>query len=189
MSRFTSLGAAARAAFVILLLTATAACSGSRDPIDDRGPRLPDPDPTPAVDLSRYEDFDVGAYPDEVPAREAVSHDVPASLLDGEAEVTGPRTVQGYRIQIFSSRDKATADRYLDDAMGWWRSRDRDGTLDDVYGEETSPEPVYLVYRQPYYRIRMGNFESRRDAAGLLRLVKARFPDAFIVPDRVSLTR
>lgn len=173
---------------MVVLAVVLAACSGSRGTTED-GPSTPDPDPAPVLDLAQYEDFDPGAYPDAPPRQTEIEHDVPARLLDGTPAASGPRTAQGYRIQIYSSRDKGEADRYLDRATEWWLNQQRTGAFDGVYAESATPPPVYLVYVQPYYRVRVGNFADRSEAAATLRLARSRFPDAFIVPDRVTLTR
>src|SRR5690606_41819415 len=40
-----------------------------------------------------------------------------------------------------------------------------------------------------YYRVRMGNFRSREAAERAREFLAQRFPDAFIVPDTVEITR
>lgn len=164
-------------AAVVLLLSA---CS-STEPVVE-----PTPTPTPEVpqiNMADYEDFDPEPYRDTRPAPAEITHDVPETLMDGKAERRTSRTGQGYRIQIYSSQDKAGADRLTEQAMSWWRAEKRNGNLDDYANEP----PVYLVFRQPYYRVRVGNFASRSDALEVLRLIERRFPDAFVVPDRVTI--
>ena len=165
---------------IAAVLLLVAACS-STEPVVE-----PTPTPTPEVppiNMADYEDFDPGPYRDTRPEPADLTHDVPERLMDGKAERRTSRTGQGYRIQIYSSQDKAGADRLTEQAMAWWRSEKRNGTL-DAYADDP---PVYLVFRQPYYRVRVGNFASRADALEVLRLIERRFPDAFVVPDRVTL--
>ncbi len=153
-------------------------------------PAPPPPPPSPPpINLADYEDFDPTPYPDEPPARADVQHDVPASLLDGKAERAVTRTVQGYRIQIYSSQDKRAADRAVEEAIAWWRSQRRAGRLSDVYEDDTAQPPVYLIFRQPYYRVRVGNFATRAEALRVMPLIGSAFPNAFIAPDTVTITR
>ena len=176
------------AAWLVVALLLCSACSGSRGASDDPdpGPAVPDP-----INMAEYEDFDVAPYedPPPVPAA-AVEHDVPQSLLDGKADDRPvSRTGPGYRIQIYSSQDKRAADRRAEQAVAWWREQLRAGQLDDLYPYEPTPAPIYQDFRQPYYRVRVGNFATRSEAQELLRLVESRFPSAFIAPDQVTLVR
>ena len=179
-----------RLRFVAVLL-AVAALGGAGCKSSEPVVEPPPPEP-PRINLADYEDFDVAAYRDPPPVRPAIEHDVPPSLLDGKAVEPrgGTRTVQGYRIQLYSSQDKSLADGRLDRATQWWNEQRRRGTLADAYPEDDlSSAPVYLVYRQPYYRVRLGNFATRAEALRMLRLVERDFPNAFIAPDTVTITR
>ncbi|PSQ84464.1 MAG: hypothetical protein BRD44_00860 [Bacteroidetes bacterium QS_7_67_15] len=49
--------------------------------------------------------------------------------------------------------------------------------------------PVHTVYRQPYYRVRVGNFTSRSEAERALQFLSSRYGDAFIVRDDVTVTQ
>jgi hypothetical protein len=44
-----------------------------------------------------------------------------------------------------------------------------------------------IAYLQPYYRVRLGGFEFRNEAERALAFVRGRWPEAFIVPDRVTI--
>ncbi|QLH44893.1 MAG: SPOR domain-containing protein [Bacteroidota bacterium] len=45
----------------------------------------------------------------------------------------------------------------------------------------------YLSYNVPSYKIKVGNFEDRKEASAFLRKVNKAFPAAFIVPDVVTI--
>lgn len=52
---------------------------------------------------------------------------------------------------------------------------------------EQFPElPVYLSYEQPYYRLRVGDFRNRVEAAKYLRLIKPEFNLAFVTADVIN---
>ncbi len=171
----------------VLLLTGLAACSAPRPA--ERGDTLPRPAPTD-VDHGDYETFDPGRYPDAPPTAPAPAdslvHDVPPALMDGKgAAATGSGVVYagpGYRVQVFQSTDKEAADRKVNEAVAWWR---RSASRLDLGG---TPE-VYTVYRAPYYRVRVGNFQTRDDARAFQAAIGPVFDGAFIVQDRVTVRR
>lgn len=172
----------------VLLLSLTlglAACSGPRE--------VGTADPTPPDEVEpagppAYETFDPAPY-DAEPAEEpaGVEHDVPAELMEGTIvleEPEGPRTVQGYRIQVFSSAEKSAADDVRDEVATWWRiAREDPGALDALPRDL----PLEVVFNSPYYRVRVGAFEYRAEAETALPVLQRRFPEAFIVPDTVTI--
>ncbi len=173
----------------ILLLFFLTACSGSREAAQP--PAEPPRDlPQPAtVNLADYEDFDAEAYPDEAPVEEVVvEHDVPEALMGGKVTASsgGSRTVQGFRIQVFLTQDKAAANAKEQQVLDWWQSLSASERPRDLFPRGPA---VYVVYRQPYYRVRMGDFVERSDAQRALRLIQDQFPNASIAPDRVTVTR
>ncbi|TVQ65680.1 MAG: SPOR domain-containing protein [Balneolaceae bacterium] len=81
----------------------------------------------------------------------------------------------GYRVQIISTRDVAHADSIRDGFRVW--------ALDRIEGYEPG---AYIIFRQPYYRVRVGDFNDRRMAIDFSNLLKNRYPDAWIVHDRID---
>lgn len=166
--------------FAVLL--GLAACSGPRETRD------PGPAPVDVREQPAYETFDPAPYNAQpAPPDDTIQHDVPEALMDGEIEMpetTGPRTVQGYRLQVFSSDDKTAAEDVRDEADRWWRV-----VRDDPDAAAAFPAglPMEVFFNQPYYRVRLGAFEFRREAETALRVIQRRFPEAFIVPDVVTV--
>ena len=167
-----------RRASPLLLLTALlAACAGPREAAQ--------PPPPAAPAYPAYETFDPSGYDAAPPAAPAeVQHDVPPRLMQGRVDVPGDaggeRLVDGFRIQIFSSDSRDSAEGIRTQAEAWWRDvRSLTGAPSDL-----TPDVAYL---QPYYRVRLGAFEFREDAERALAFVRARYPEAFIVPDRVTI--
>lgn len=165
------------------------ACTGIA-PGPDTGPSLPTPS-----DAS-YETFDPTNYNAE-PVIEAeaveIEHDVPAMLMDGRiveappepVEAEGPATVQGFRIQLFSSDNKPSADRVYDDAVRWWNTSSGLPETADAFPFGFEPA---VVFSRPYYRVRVGAFRSRSEAESALEVIRRQYPDAFIVPDVITFT-
>jgi len=144
------------------------------------------PPATPSAGPPAYETFDPAGYEARSPAGAAeVEHDVPPRLMEGRVEVPdrGPaaptsRVVDGFRIQLFSSEDRAAAERVRGAAEAWSRSLSGSGA--GMRGE--------VAWLQPYYRVRLGAFASRAEAEEALAAVRTEYPEAFLVPDLVTVS-
>ncbi|WP_072714563.1 SPOR domain-containing protein [Rhodothermus profundi] len=163
---------------LVLLL---AGCVATRGVQEQTGPA---PEEAP-VDWAVYEDFDPTIYPDPPPPPLEVRHEVPEILMEGRAGVGTTRMVAGYRVQIFLTESKETADSIYAAAVAWWQQIAAQGLLEGILGAHADPPPVYIVYRAPYYRIRLGNFRTREEAERLRALAVRRFEGAFITSDQV----
>ena len=178
---------------VLFLTVLLVACTGPADPTRPAGTDPPiEPDvvesepPRDRPDHPAYETFDPSGYnaaPRSQPV--AVEHDVPPRLMAGRVAVPESagrsREVEGFRIQVFSSDSRETAENLRLDAESWWRT---------VRGRADAPDALdaTVSYRQPYYRVRLGAFEFREDAEDALPFVRERFGEAFLVPDQVTVT-
>ncbi len=103
-----------------------------------------------------------------------LTNDIPDALrADSVGRMQAVRN-NGYRIQIFSSRDVREAEAYKV-AFEEWASL------------ELEPNTVfsYVLYKQPFYRVHAGDFRSRNKAQEFANRVKERFPDAWVVVDQV----
>lgn len=153
------------------------------------------------IELAEVETFDVTPYREEPPELNVgVQHNVPEELIEGRAAQGLRVTVEGYRIQLLSSVEKQAADELYTEAQAWWEALySRVDSLEQVHGPDSPvvpdiPDfgptlPIDIVYRQPYYRVRVGSFRSRTQADAARRFLVDRFPNAFVVPDRVTVTR
>jgi hypothetical protein len=174
---------------LVLPLLALAACSGPGPIVDDP---VPPPPPEP-MGHPAYETFDPSVYeaaPPERPVETEVQHDVPAALMDGRiyeapSPTDEPRVLQGYRIQLFSSESKSAADAVRDDATAWWRGVEAE-MEEDVFPFGLHP---VVVFTRPYYRVRLGAFPSRDEAQPALLALRERYPEAFVVPDTITISR
>lgn len=81
----------------------------------------------------------------------------------------------GFRVQILSTRDVMEADTVRDNFIVW-----ADST---IAGFEPD---AYVLFRPPNYRVRAGDFRNREQAIEFSRLLKNRYPDAWVVHDRIS---
>ncbi len=81
-------------------------------------------------------------------------------------------TLTGWRIQIFFDSG-ANSKRKATDALRQFNQRYPD-------------YEAYLSFKEPYYRVRVGDFRSRLEAEGFLRKVQAEYPNAFATNDFIN---
>jgi hypothetical protein len=82
------------------------------------------------------------------------------------------RFAAGYRIQIYVGNIRKEAD----DAR--------------LFTYQTFPElNPYLIYNQPTYRIRIGDFMTRLEAERYLQQVRQRYEAAVILPEKIDLKK
>lgn len=168
------------------------ACSGA-GVVMDPGPEAP-PE-TPEATYPAYETFDATGLDAEPPTSTTIIHDVPAGVMAGRVRVPGgsggvapppqeptAQQVEGFRVQVFSSASRDTAERVRGEAVTWWEG------AQSAPGAPRTMETV-VTYLQPYYRVRMGAFASRQEAEAALALVRQQYPEAFLVPDLVTVMR
>ncbi|MBX7240971.1 MAG: SPOR domain-containing protein [Bacteroidia bacterium] len=82
-----------------------------------------------------------------------------------------PTKVRGYRIQLFNGQERDQANR-----------------LKNQFASNFPNIPRYLVFVEPTYRVRVGDFYTKGDAESFLKEVKriASFSDAIIIRDIVE---
>lgn len=168
---------------LVLALLVFPACSSSVPVVD------PAVDDTPSgpTTWAEVETVDMTQYPDIPPVRETVlEHDVPLALMNSTADDGTQVELDGFRVQVFSSpeRDEAVT---VEDDLRRWVSRLSEGQRNALGLPEVVP--VYSLYRQPFYRVRIGDFESREDASRLATALQRPFPGSLVVPDRVTIIR
>lgn len=84
----------------------------------------------------------------------------------------------GYRIQIISTRNVAIADSTKKHFSAWI----------DTLGVTYQPN-TYIIFKQPYYRVHVGDFSQSNKAYDFSRIVKKKYPDAWVVHDRINPDR
>ncbi len=85
-----------------------------------------------------------------------------------ELDKTKP-SIQGYRVQLYYGGNRAEA---LE--------------LKSKFASVFPDIETYLIYQQPYFRLRAGNFRTRIEAYKLFRKVEKEFPSVFIVNDEIA---
>lgn len=106
----------------------------------------------------------------------SVEHDMPEVFL--KDFVITDRVVDeyaGFRVQLLSTRSVVEADSTKDNFRAWA----------DEHIEGYSPE-AYVIFRQPYYKVRVGDFRDQQKANNFSRMVKDEYPGAWVVHDRIE---
>lgn len=82
------------------------------------------------------------------------------------------QTVDGYRVQIFFDSGSNSKKR-ASDAM-------------DEFILKYPTSRVFLSFKAPYYRVRVGNFRTLAEAVGYQKKILADYPNAFPVKEKIS---
>lgn len=169
---------------LIALAFVLSACSGpGRTTVDDTDPRPPTMSEI-LQQLPEYETFDEASYPTEPPVVDVeIEHDVPEELMAGSVGQNTSGTRSGWRIQVFFAREKSVAD----DAVGQihnWLAQKRNEIPNISEFQQTLP--VYNVYLQPYFRVRIGDFRTREAAEQVLQHMLDDYPRAFVMVDQIN---
>ena len=82
------------------------------------------------------------------------------------------RFAEGFRIQVYSGPSKEEA----------YKSRDK--VLDVMPDVD-----VYTPYRQPVFRVMVGDYTDRLEANSTLVKLKKEFPNAILVPAKINIVR
>ena len=82
---------------------------------------------------------------------------------------------QGYRVQLVSTRDAKKADKISNEFQEWVKS------MVPEY-----PAQSYVLFKQPYYKVHVGDFQNRTRAIRFTRIIKEKYPGAWIVPNRIN---
>lgn len=163
------------------------ACTGGSQTTGQSGPS-PDPAPTPTEDepsVADFETFDPARYEARPPERTVeVQHRVPARLMRSHAERGMRRTIEGFRIQVFSARDQQAAQDFRERVRRWWENN-KEKEPPSALGDDP---PIIIKYSQPYYRVRIGAFADRGGAEDALSFVTTEYPNAFISRGTVTVT-
>jgi hypothetical protein len=48
---------------------------------------------------------------------------------------------------------------------------------------------VYLIYQQPYFKVRVGDYRTKLEAEAVYRQLLHEFDKLFIVPDKINLPK
>ncbi|MBK7964696.1 MAG: SPOR domain-containing protein [Bacteroidetes bacterium] len=79
-------------------------------------------------------------------------------------------SMPGYRIQLYFGNERMKAQE-----------------IKSSFLQKHSNASAYMVYHQPNFKVRVGDFRTRLEATGFLKMLGDEFKSSFIVPDDVKL--
>lgn len=79
-------------------------------------------------------------------------------------------SMPGFRIQLYFGNERIKAQE-----------------IKSSFLQKHPKATAYMVYHQPNFKVRVGDFRTRLEAAGFLKLISEDFKTSFIVPDDVKL--
>lgn len=82
-------------------------------------------------------------------------------------------SIDGYRIQIFFDSGS--------------NSKKKASEIRDEFQLNYSGVKAYLSYKEPYYRVRVGDFRTLIEAVGFQKKIGGNYPNSFPVKDKISL--
>jgi len=85
------------------------------------------------------------------------------------------QTIDGFRIQVFSDSGN--------------NSKTRAQAAHDEFQSKYPGTGVYLTFKSPNYKVRIGDFRSKLDAQRFLNDISADYPNAFIISDQINLPK
>lgn len=103
-------------------------------------------------------------------------HDMPKQFTQKASESSvNKNPFNGFRVQILSSRDVEVADSLAASFRAW-----ADTTING-YNPRT-----YVSFNQPYFKVRIGDFQVRDKANTFSKLIKEHYPKSWVVHDRIN---
>ena len=81
-------------------------------------------------------------------------------------------TIQGFRIQIFFGSERKNAIEAKNKVLQLFPDAD-----------------IYLIYQQPYFKVRVGDYKTKLEAHHLFKELLPHFDKIFIVPDKINLPK
>ncbi len=95
-------------------------------------------------------------------------------LIQRQKEIhSADSTIDGYRIQIFMESGN--------DAV------EHANVVIEEFQLKYPDVPIYLIFGQPYYRLRVGDFRTRLEAEKAFQTLSQDYKKAFITSDRIQL--
>jgi hypothetical protein len=83
------------------------------------------------------------------------------------------KAITGFRVQIFFDSGN--------------NSRQAAENTQSKFRAKYSSIPSYLTFREPNFRIRVGDFRTRHEARGFMRQIQAEYPNAFVIKDEINI--
>lgn len=93
-----------------------------------------------------------------------------------ERHISSNKTLEGkqkgYRVQIFFDSGN--------------NSRQQAITIRNEFASQYPKISTYIIFKEPNFRVRVGDFRTRSDARGFQQLIASIYPQSFVVKDEIS---
>jgi len=83
--------------------------------------------------------------------------------------------IKGYRIQIFFDSGN--------------NSKNNATEIIEAFSKRYHNIETYISFREPYYRVRVGDFRTKLEAEGFLKKIIFRYPNAWIIKDDINFPK
>lgn len=95
------------------------------------------------------------------------------SLVEQHIEASkAANGIPGFRVQVFFGSERKPA-------------QDAKAKMLQLMPDEE----VYLIYQQPYFKVRVGDYRTRLEAEAVYRKLMHEFDKVFIIPDKINLPK
>lgn len=95
------------------------------------------------------------------------------SLVNKNIEINkASQSMDGYRIQIFTGSERNNAH-----------------ALRAKFLVDFPAEQIYLIYQQPYFKLRVGDYRNLIEAQSMYQQLQKHFGQILIVPDKINLPK
>ena len=123
---------------------------------------------------AQFDISELGIFPDDNAPANATVNCAPelCSIERTLIEANRKRQFYGYSVQIFFGSGSDAREK---------SEKAKKKFLELVDGEE-----AMVVYEQPYFKVRAGNFRTRLDATKLKKKIIGEFPGSFVVECKIS---
>jgi hypothetical protein len=88
------------------------------------------------------------------------------------AGVYAPTSTNGYRVQIFTGSNRNDA-------------YNAQSKFNQLYPDFKT----YIIYSEPNFKVRAGDFRTRLEATRLLEQLRSQFPSLFIISEKINLPK
>jgi len=88
------------------------------------------------------------------------------------AGVYAPTSANGYRVQIFTGSNRNEA-------------YNAQSKFNELYPDLKT----YIIYSEPNFKVRAGDFRTRLEASKLMEQLRSQFPSLFIITERINLPK
>ncbi len=104
-------------------------------------------------------------------AQNTDSESLALQLIQRHKKVNAAKmSMPGFRIQLYFGNERTKAQE-----------------IKSSFLQKHPKATAYMVYHQPNFKVRVGDFRTRLEAVGFLKMIGDEFQTSFIVPDDVKL--